>query len=75
MKLNKKILSVISCMLLALTAFAQTQTAEPEMADLMRSNGKIYVVVGCILLIFAGIIIYLISLDKKLGKLKKKLGD
>ena len=43
-----------------------------EMADVMRSNGKIYVVVAVMLTIFAGIIIYLVRLDNKLTKLEKK---
>lgn len=47
------------------------QDGKPEMADVMRSNGKIYVVVAVIVAIFAGIIIYLIRLDRKLTKLEK----
>ncbi len=43
-----------------------------EMADTMRSNGKIYVVVAVILTIFAGIILYLIRLDRKVSKLEKE---
>jgi hypothetical protein len=42
------------------------------MADTMRSNGKIYVVIAVILTIFAGIIIYLIRLDRKMTKLEKE---
>ncbi|MEL6557241.1 MAG: CcmD family protein [Bacteroidota bacterium] len=42
-----------------------------EMADVMRSNGKIYVVVGIILIIFGGITYYTIRLDKKITKLEK----
>ena len=37
----------------------------------MRSNGKIYVVIAVIVAIFAGIIIYLVRLDRKLTKLEK----
>lgn len=44
-----------------------------EMADTMRQNGKIYVVVAVILTILAGIFLYLIRLDKKIGKLEKKI--
>jgi hypothetical protein len=47
------------------------QGNEVEMADTFRSNGKIYVVVAVIVTIFAGIILYLIRLDKKLTKLEK----
>lgn len=44
-----------------------------EMADTMRSEGKIYVVVAILLLIFAGLITYLILLDRKITKIEKKL--
>lgn len=44
-----------------------------EMADTMRSEGKIYVVVAILLLIFAGLIGYLIMLDRKITKIEKKL--
>ena len=53
------------------TGNVHAQDAPVEMADLMRSNGKIYVVVGVLLLIFAGIVIYLIRLEKKLAEKKK----
>lgn len=49
-------------------AFAQGRGV--EMADTMRSNGKIYVVFAVILTIFAGIIFYLIRLDRKISKLE-----
>jgi uncharacterized membrane protein YidH (DUF202 family) len=41
------------------------------MADMMRQDGKIWVVVGVILIVFTGIILFLISLDKKVTKLEK----
>jgi CcmD family protein len=44
---------------------------EPEMATLLRSNGKIYVVVTAALIIFIGIVAYLIVLDRKLSRLEK----
>ena len=44
-----------------------------EMADLMRSNGKIYVVVGVITIIFLGLIIYMINTDRKLSKIEKEV--
>jgi hypothetical protein len=43
-----------------------------DMADMMRKDGKIYVVVAVILTILAGIIIYLIRLDRKISKLEKQ---
>ena len=43
------------------------------MADTMRSNGKIYVVVAVCLLILVGLFIYVLSVDRKLTKLEKEL--
>ena len=57
--------------LLQLVTWAQ-DTDQVEMADAMRENGKIYVVVAVILTIFAGIIIYLIRLDRKISRLEKE---
>ncbi len=54
--------------LLITTTIAQAQT---EMADTMRSNGKIYVVVAVLATIFAGIFAYLIYLDKKITKAER----
>lgn len=44
-----------------------------EMADVMRSNGKIYVVVGVILIIFAGIVFYMVKVDRKLSKMEREV--
>lgn len=49
--------------------------AAPEMADVMRSNGKIYVVVSVLTLIFIGLAFYLFSIDKKVRKLEKEEGS
>ena len=46
-----------------------------EMADRLRADGKIYVVVAIILVILAGFLTYLVILDKKIGKLEKALKD
>jgi len=41
------------------------------MADQMKENGKIYVVIAVILTILAGLVLYLIRLDRKISKLEK----
>lgn len=56
-------------LLLVCTAIAQQ--AQPDMADAMRSNGKIYVVVLVLATIFAGIILFLVNLDRKISNLEK----
>lgn len=47
-------------------------TAQVEMADKLREDGKIYAVLAVILIIFAGIITYLFVLDRKISKLEDK---
>ena len=47
--------------------------SEVDMADKMRQNGKIYVVVGVIVIIFIGITVYAIRIDRKLGALEKEV--
>jgi hypothetical protein len=47
------------------------QDSNPEMADTMRSNGKIYVVLACVLMVLAGLIAFLFVVEKRLSKLEK----
>ncbi len=54
------------------TAFAQSAEA-PEMADALRANGKIYVVAAVVGLIVAGLLLYLITLDRKVSKLEQQI--
>ena len=67
----RRVLLSTCLFLLNFIAFAQDTTRPVDMADTLRSNGKIYVVVAVILTIFAGLIIYLVRLDRKLTKLEK----
>lgn len=77
----KKLLT-IALLIFSLSAFAQEKIPvtesdysnnSVEMADTMRANGKIYVLVGIIAIVFAGITVYLISTDRKISKLEKNL--
>jgi hypothetical protein len=61
----------LAFLLASTSVFAQTN-APVAMADTMRSEGKIYVVVAVIITIFIGLIIYLISLDRKITKLEQE---
>jgi hypothetical protein len=67
----QKLLLSFFFIITSLALFAQDTSNSVEMADTLRQNGKIYVVVAVILAIFAGIIIYLIRLDRKISKLEK----
>ncbi|GAC1425984.1 MAG: hypothetical protein NVS9B7_12290 [Flavisolibacter sp.] len=67
----KKILYSIVLLFVSFLSMAQDSSSNAQMAGVMRSNGKIYVVVAVILTIFFGIIIYLIRLDIKMTRLEK----
>lgn len=70
----KKIFFLLLNLLLSLNLFAQqTVNQEVAMADQLRADGKIWVVVAVISVIFAGIIAFLVSIDKKVSKLEKQL--
>jgi CcmD family protein len=49
------------------TAFA----SDVEMADIMRSNGMIYVVIAVLSIIFIGILVFLFLIERRLKKLEK----
>lgn len=71
----KKIKSIslrkcILTLLMLLPAFSYAQQPV-EMADTFRSNGKIYVVLLVICTIFAGIILFLVYLERKIKKLEQ----
>lgn len=68
----KKLFSILALTICFVNGFAQNQ---PEMADTMRANGKIYVVVGVILIVLAGLFIYLFSIERKVKKLEDKIED
>ena len=62
-------------MLYSLSILLRQQPRVVEMADGMRSEGKIYVVVVGILLLFAGLAFYLYTLDRKLQQLSKHMDE
>lgn len=53
-------------------ATTNTGNAEIEMADILRRDGKIYVVVAVLVTVLAGLIFYLIRLDRKVSKLEQQ---
>lgn len=67
-----KILFFLTSVATSSTAIAQTaNTATESKEDVMKAGGHIYVVLAIILTILAGLIIYIIRLDKKIGSLEK----
>ena len=70
----KKIVSFLVALLFSMNLMAQeASNSSVEMADSFRSDGKIYVVVAVVLIILAGMFIYLIRLDGKVSKIEKEV--
>ena len=76
----KKLINIlILCFLLNFfSAFQDIQaqeytTNEVEMADKMRSDGKIYVVIVVVAVVFTGITIFAINTDRKVTRLEKEV--
>ncbi len=67
----QRILSLLLLMVVSAAVHAQT-TVNAENADVMRSNGKIYVVVAVVLTVLLGLFFYVFNLDRKISKLEKK---
>ena len=57
-------------LLMNVAMYAQETATEP--VDIMRSNGKLYVVVAVVVTILLGLFLYVFNLDKKISKLEKK---
>lgn len=64
----KRLLNLLVLLVMPIFTFA----SDVEMADLLHENGKIYVVVGVIAIIFIGIVVYLITIDRRLSKIEKE---
>ena len=67
----KKIAALFSCLLLSGFAFAQDAA---NSTDVLRSNGKIYVVMTVVIVIVLGLFLYLINLDRKVSRMEKESG-
>lgn len=57
-------------LLVSLSSYSQV-----EMADNFRGEGKIYIVIGVILIILSGFFVLLFRLDKRTKKLEKEVRE
>jgi len=73
-KIIKVIVLSFATLLFCVPVFCQAPTGSVEMADGMRQSGKIYVVIAVILTILAGLIFYIIRLDRKISRMEKENG-
>lgn len=69
MKNKHKLFLFLTTLILNNNLFAQNA----QMADGMRADGKIYVVVAVILTILFGLLSYVVYIDNKIKKMEKEL--
>lgn len=65
-----KFLSTLFFCFFSLVCFSQNTPIESSL-DIMKSNGKIYVVVAVVLIILIGLFFYVWRLDKKISALEQ----
>jgi hypothetical protein len=70
MKLLLKYFTFFICLLFSLVSSAQDK--DVTVADTMRSNGRIYVVITVVLTILAGLILYIVRLDRKISNYERE---
>lgn len=62
-------MAVMGVMVCAQEVAANTNA---DTGNIMKSNGKIYVVMAVVIVIVLGLFLYLFNLDRKVSKLEKK---
>ncbi len=67
----KNWLLVVVSLAIQFGVFAQDATGNDKGEGFMRTEGKIYVVMVIVLTILAGMLVYLVRLDRKITNLEK----
>ena len=71
-KLKKAIAVMIMAMIAVYTTAQETVNTTNAATDIMKSNGKIYVVMTVVTIIVIGLLLYVMRVDRKISKLEKK---
>lgn len=69
---NRITLLIVIIFSISLDVFSQSADNPVELEP---GSNKLFVVIGVILIIFIGIILYLFSLDKRIKKIKKNINS
>ncbi|WP_081643196.1 CcmD family protein [Sphingobacterium paucimobilis] len=67
-----KKISLLTLLTFLTTLVSYAQSSDIEMAEGLRSSGKIWVVVLVLLTIVVGVFVYLFTIDRKVTKLEKR---
>ncbi|HUX84943.1 MAG TPA: hypothetical protein VMV20_06890 [Chitinophagaceae bacterium] len=72
--MNRSLKIFLASFLLVVTGLVSgyAQETGPQMDDLMHRNGKIYVVVAVLVVIFIGIVLFLVGMERRVSKLEKQ---
>lgn len=73
MKLFKSISILILFLSSSVVSAQETASENVPMADAFYAEGKIYVVIGVLSIVFIGIAIYLFSIERKVKKLEEAI--
>lgn len=73
MRKTKNLFILFAAMLLTTIVRAQDMEGKTAFGETMRSSGRIYVVLAVMLTILAGLILYLVRLDRKITKIEKEM--
>lgn len=71
--MTKKILILVSLFISLVSSAQETIVDGPQMADAFRADGKIYIVISVIAIIFLSIVVFLIAIERKLKKLENQI--
>lgn len=74
MKLFKQI-ALLLFVLVSTVGFAQPADSNVQMADKFYAEGKIYVVIGVVTIVFIGLAIYLFMIERKVKKLEEAIKE
>jgi MFS superfamily sulfate permease-like transporter len=70
-KMFKWFFVVVLTIVTSMQSFAQHSTDTLTVNDTMRSHNKIYVVMAVCLTILAGLILYVVNVDRRVRKMEK----
>ncbi len=72
MNIWKRIFPTLLVIFTTLASINSNAQGVNNQTDIMRSNGKIYVVMAVVLIILFGLFAYLVSVDRKISKIEKE---
>lgn len=67
--------NIISLLFLLSSIYLAAQPSEPQMADNLRADGKIWIVICVIVIIFLSLAAFMFYIERKVKKLEDQLNN